>query len=417
MKTASSPANESVQSLQGASALVIDGVNGVTNLVEELHRNIASISPLLGRVAHGRTRGITGLVYRSVRGVTGLVGRGLHHGLGAAGHPKAVQLLQPVMAPVLKRLAKQLAQTKARAYRETVLAALNGVLGDHLHQSGNPLAIQMQFRQKGLAMLPGQALASNEPHGSKILVMVHGLCMNDVQWHRDGLDHGAALGERLGCTPLYLHYNTGRSIADNGADFSALLEHWLLQWPVKIERLVIVGHSMGGLVTRSACDHGLKNKMNWPKHLDALICLGTPHTGSPLERAGRGVDQILGISPYTAPFARLGLMRSQGIQDLRHGRVTVSSEQALWPRRAKLYLVAATKRKAPPQAAHLGDASLPLHGLPGDGLVPVASALGKPLACSPFPVPVKRRALVYETDHFQLLGSPDVQAQLQRWLA
>jgi len=76
--------------------------------------------------------------------------------------------------------------------------------------------------------------------------MVHGLCLNDRHWRRDEHDHGAALADDLGLTPLYLRYNTGLHIGDNGRDFAKMLETLLRNWPRPVEELVILGHSMGG---------------------------------------------------------------------------------------------------------------------------------------------------------------------------
>jgi hypothetical protein len=51
------------------------------------------------------------------------------------------------------------------------------------------------------------------------------------------------------------------------------------------------------------------------------VFLDTPHHGALLERGGNWVNLCLGLSPYTAPFARLCKLRSAGITDLRYGNV------------------------------------------------------------------------------------------------
>lgn len=401
------PPRNDLETLRGSSALAIQGVKAITDLVEEIHGAIVSLArPLAGKHAKPKTtRGITGLVYKSVRGITGAVGWGLDRGLAAAQRPAVAKAL----APAIKHLSARLKLKSAEPYRETVRAAANGVLGDTLATTNNPLAIQMQFRQQGQAL---QTL----PQSGKILILAHGLCMNDLQWLRDGHDHGAMLAKAFRFEAIYLHYNTGRRIHENGADFSALLEATLVSWPVPIEELVIVGHSMGGLVARSACHHAIQSQQAWVKHLTKLITLGSPHAGSPLERAGRGVDLVLGVSPYTAPFARLGLVRSAGIQDLRHGAVTPSAELPIWPKHAKLYMLACTKQKPAEQRRDLSE---PVKRLIGDGLVPVKSALAqeeKPSLGLPMKIPASRQALVYETDHFQMLSSQEVAGHLIRWL-
>jgi pimeloyl-ACP methyl ester carboxylesterase len=400
-----------LNTVRGTSALAIQAVKGITDLVEEMHGAISSLTlPLAGKNAKPKkTRGITGLVYKSVRGIAGAVGVGLDRGLRLAQMP----VVSKALAPVFSQLASKLKLKSADKYRETVRAAANGVLGDTLAATNNPLAIQMQFRQQGQAL---QSL----PEKGKLLILVHGLCMNDLQWlygsAPDVHDHGAMLAKEFGYEAVYLHYNTGRHIHENGADFSALLEQTLQAWPVPITELVIIGHSMGGLISRSACHHAAQSKQGWLKHLKKLITLGSPHAGAPLEKAGRGVDFVLGISPYSAPFARLGLVRSAGIQDLRDGAVTAAREKPLWPKHVKLYTLACTKQKKSDQELAL---SSPLKRLLGDGLVPVKSALGwelKPALGLPFQLPATRQAIVYETDHFQLLGSLAVATHLRRWV-
>jgi pimeloyl-ACP methyl ester carboxylesterase len=396
-----------LNTVRGTTALAIQAVKGITDLVEEMHGAISGLAlPLAGKNAKPKTtRGVTGLVYKSVRGITGAVGWGMDRGLAVAQLP----VVSKALSPAMKQLSATLKLKSAEPYRETVRAAANGVLGDTLAVTNNPLAIQMQFRQHG------QVLKS-PPKSGKILILVHGLCMNDLQWLRDGHDHGALLAETHGFESIYLHYNTGRHIHENGFDFAALVEKMLKDWPVPVTQLVIIGHSMGGLITRSACHQAMQSKQAWVKVLSKLVTLGSPHAGSPLERVGRGVDHVLGISPYTAPFARLGLVRSAGIQDLRYGAVTPSGELPLWPKHVKLYTLACTKQKESDQKTDLAE---PLKRLLGDGLVPIKSALAqeeKTALGLPFKLPANRQAIVYETDHFQMLGSQNVAKHLLRWL-
>ena len=373
---------QTASDLQGASKLVVDAVRGVTDIVEDMHRTIMGLSPIVGQATTGRTKGITGLVYRSVRGVTQAVGLALDAGLAQ-------------MSPLFHGRG-------ALPHREAMQAAVNGVLGDYLVASMNPLAIPMPLRQHGKPLvLEGQT-------GGKLLVLVHGLCMNDLQWLRDGHDHGASLAQDLGYTPVYLHYNTGRPIALNGQEFADALEQLVKDWPVRVSELAIVGHSMGGLVTRSACGFAKEARHAWLGRLKKLVFLGTPHHGAPLERAGSWLDFLLGVSPYSAPLARLGLVRSAGIKDLRHGKVRGKDlpDQALLPARVKCFVVAATQSEVAGKR------------LQGDGLVPVNSALGhhKDPAMS-LPIPAARQCVVYATDHFDLLSSPVVYQQLKHWLA
>jgi hypothetical protein len=390
--------------LQGLSRLLVDGTLGIVDLVESMHHTIARGSSPIGAPVQGRTNGITGLVYRAVRGGTRLGGLGLDALLGAGTGPVDARASTPA--------------------REATLAVLNGVFGDHLEARANPLAISMALRSQGQALeIERRALAEHlAPTHGRLLVLVHGLCMNDLQWTRDGHDHGRLLAAELGQTPLYLHYNSGRHVSSNGRDFAALLEQLLAQWPHPVTELVIVGHSMGGLVARSACHLAAEQGLGWPQRLRALVFLGTPHHGAPLERGGQLVDRLLGISPYVAPFARLGKARSAGITDLRFGNLRDEDWQGRdrhaqrhddrlptpLPAGVPVFLVAATTAEHP---ASLRSALL------GDGLVRLASALGRHRdPAKALDVPEAHQRVITGANHWDLLGRPEVGAQLLDWL-
>jgi pimeloyl-ACP methyl ester carboxylesterase len=108
-------------------------------------------------------------------------------------------------------------------------------------------------------------------------VLVHGSCLNDRQWSRLGHDHGAALERDLACTPVYLHYNSGRHLSTNGRELAGLMEALVAAWPVPLETLAIMGHSMGGLVARSAIHVAETAGHAWRGKLRKLVCLATPH--------------------------------------------------------------------------------------------------------------------------------------------
>ena len=383
---------QSADDLRGVSKLAVDATQGITDLVEAMHRNIARIPGMTPSLEDGKTNGLTGFVYRTVRGVTQVVGGGID---------AALALASPMLGSFTDIPA-----------RDAVLSALNGVIGDHLVVTNNPLAITMQFRQNGEAlMLNKEALASAIPNATgKVLVLIHGLCMNDRQWtmaRPDGTlhDHGAELQTDLGYTAVYLRYNTGLHVTENGKAFAAALDALMGAWPVKLKELAIVAHSMGGLVTRSACHYADENVLAWRKHLKKIVFLGTPHQGAPLERGGHWIDIILGATPYASPFAKLGKVRSTGITDLRYGSVTENDEHAGRKRHALLPLPAKVKCFAiagttGQQCGDLQDRLL------GDGLVPLASALGEhedPTLSLNFPM--DRKVTLYSTNHMQLLSA------------
>ncbi len=405
--------------LRGAVRLAADATTGVADIVEAMH---AGIARLPGTPVPPRTRGLSGLIYGAVRGVARGVGR------GADG--------------LLALWPERRGGGDARAggeRRDALVAALNGVLGDHLEASANPLAIAMGLRHDGRPLvLDRPALQARLPHaGDQLLVLLHGLCMNDRQWRRrpragsgdeqpdrPAHDHGAALAHDLGFTPLYLRYNSGRAIAANGRTLAALLEQLIDSWPQPPQRLVLLGHSMGGLVARSAVCQARQAGQRWPALLSDLVCLGTPHHGAPLERAGQVLTRVLGAAPYAAPLAGLTRVRSAGITDLRHGRVLddpAAGGAARFGRAGRLPPVVPLPSgvRCHALAASTGERRGDLSDrLLGDGLVPLASALGqhadpaRHLAFDP-----TRQWVAWGINHLDLLSDDGVYQRLRQALS
>ncbi len=409
-----SSSNNPLKHLRAADAIAVtqlatQATAGVARIAEGVHQSVWSSVGVPGGTAAGTTRGITALVYQSVQGINQLVGKGL-------------TTIFSALQPVLEKIDAEPPETRER---EAVLAALNGVLGDRLAASQNPLATPMTLRYRG-ASLNWQALPPRHEVSDKVLVLIHGLCMNDLQWramHDDEtIDHGAALARALGYTPVYLRYNTGLHTSQNGRELARQLDQLVEHWPTPIAELSIVAHSMGGLVTRSACHDAQLRGLRWPGVLKNIVFLGTPHHGAPLERAGNWVDLLLESTPYSRPFARLAQLRSAGITDLRYGHLL----EADWlghdrfarrpdrrvhlplPQGVACYSVAATTA---------AKRSLLAERLTGDGLVPLNSALGQ--HDDPRRTLAFARAsqwIAYRMNHLQLLSSPDVTRQLLQWL-
>jgi len=383
------PTRTQISDLRGAARLAFDATVGITDLVEKMHRTI-QLTPLpLGKSRAGATRGITGLVYRSVRGATHLVRLGVDAGFSP--------------------LNALLPEGESSATRDTLVSIVNGVYGDHLERTENPLAIDIQFRCGGRRMNP-LTLGSVLPDaGSRVMLIVHGLCLNESNWVRDGSGPMQELAVSLGYTPVFLRYNSGRAIADNGADLAVLLETLLDHWPQPATELAIVGHSMGGLVARSAVHHGQLRGHAWPSLLRSLVFLGTPLHGAPLERGGHRLDYVMELSPYVAPFTRIGKARSAGITDLRHGSITADQQEFIpLPEGVACHAAAAMLGKT---------RSLVSDRLVGDGLVPLESALGRHRdPARTFAIPPERQWVGRGIGHLELLHRPEVYAQLGRWL-
>ncbi len=391
-----------VDDLRGASRLAVEATQGVVDLVRAMHETIGGGPEMLGRPLERATRLVTAPVYGGIRAVTQLVGSSIDIALG--------------------QLAPLLGASAPGPERDAILAVLNGVLGDYLKETGNPLAIEMRLRKDGRALeLDDAALRAAVPDaGSRLLILVHGSCLNDRQWCRRGHDHGAALASDLGLTPLYLVYNTGLHVSTNGRELAAQLERLIEAWPRAIDELVILAHSMGGLVSRSACRYGELAGHAWRRKLRKLVCLGTPHHGAPLERGGNWIDALLGLSRYSAPLARLGKIRSAGVTDMRFGSVVDED----WQRRDR-FAHGADPRVPLPLPAGVDCYAIaattalgPAAELPSDGVVPVESALGqcdRPELTLAFPD--AHRRIAFGAGHLDLLDHPDVYATIASWLA
>ena len=416
-RVAAAPRTGPVADARGGLQLVVDGTRGITGLVEALHGQILRVAPPLrrrnatapargGLQAHDtdglpRTRGLTGLIYRSIQGGTRWVGVGL----------------DGLLAPFDSALAGVSGTGLAAPRRDALVAALNGVLGDHLLRSGNPLAIPLQLRQHG-QRLDAAALGAQAPR--RVLLLVHGLCMSDGGWLRNGHDHGVLLGKALGAAPVYTWYNSGRHISENGRDLADTLEQLLADWPVPLDELMIVGHSMGGLVARSAVHQATLRGQQWPQRLKKLVFLGTPHHGAPLERAGNWLHRVMDLSPYVAPFTRLSSIRSAGITDLRHGNLLESDWQGAsrfdhrdlrtpvpLPAGVGCFALAST-------AGDVGSAGSML----GDGLVMIDSGLGRhKRSALDLGLAKSHTWLGHGIHHLDLLSDPAVYRRLLSWLS
>lgn len=402
--------------IQGYSRLAIDATLGITSLVETMHHTILRLPLPLGKEAAKPVAGAHGVVYKALQGTSGLVYGAIR---------SVTNLVGNGVDAALAHLQPELVHLDSSPEREAAVSILNGVLGDHMSRQRNPMTITMSFRRDGKVLeLARESLESAIAQPSaKLLVMLHGHCMNELQWCRNGHNHGEVLAATNGYTPVYLRYNTGLHISENGRTLSGLLEELVHNWPVPVEEVCIVGYSMGGMVARSAIHYGEEAGHHWLGQVHKLLFVGTPHHGSMLEQAGNVVDKALEISPYSHALSRLGKIRSAGTTDLRHGnlidedwidhnRFAHFSDQrqvSQLPKNIKCYAI----------AAMIAREHREVHGqLVGDGLVPVKSALGQHRdKRRALHIPARQQKVFYGTNHLGLLDSQPVCAQLQEWMA
>ncbi len=400
--------------LRGLAKLATQATVNVTKIAEGVTQSVwSTMGAPSGKLAN-ETRGITGLVYKSIQGVAQLVGKG-------------AESLLTGLQPLLDKIDQE---PQESAPREAVLAALNGVMGDRLVESDNPLATPMTLRFNN-EVLNWEALPDKALLTGKVLIVVHGLCMNDLQWtvqnEGESFNHAENLATKLGYTPVYVRYNTGLHTSQNGQTLSNQLELLSALWPTPLTEISVLVHSMGGLVTRSAVHAAQHSRRQWVNKLKNIVFLGTPHHGALLEKAGNWIDVLLGVTPYSAPFKRLVELRSSGITDLRFGHVLDSDWQGHDRFKPKTKQEQDSRENLPlPEgvacftvaATLAAKRSLLADRLIGDGLVPLNSALGvhsDPTRSLTFAK--SSQMLVYRTNHMAMLGSTEVGKQLVDWLS
>lgn len=328
-----------MQRLKGSAELLFDGVEQITNLVERTHGSVAGrvFRPLVAmqptatvtkpvRAVHDT---IAAGVYKTIRGVN----RGVANVLGIG-----LEMLQEdsISAPTATPLTLDSQHLPAATDEKSRLmdhaeSALNGFYGDYLHRRQNALDIGMNFRLAGTPLpMQREVLAQKIPDATgKIVVFIHGLACTEWVWDMSAeefyddpsVNFGSMLKRDRGYTAFYVRYNSGRHTSENGQLLSALLTKLVAEYPRKVEQIMLVGHSMGGLVARSAAHYGASANEPWIQRLGHIFCLGCPNLGAPLEKGANVLASLLGAfnTAGTQVPAEILNTRSAGIKDLRFG--------------------------------------------------------------------------------------------------
>ena len=311
---------------------------------------------------------------------------------------------------------------------ELAVAVLNGAVGDHLARTGNGLATAMTLVASGRPLACTRAaLAAAHPEASaRIVILVHGLmCTEDIWTLPDGSDYGSLLARDHGFTPLYVRYNSGLPIAENGKALAALLDALVPAYPVTIEEIVTIGYSMGGLVVRSACHLAsvAAPKSAWLALVRRAMYVGTPHLGAPMERVGRVVAKLLRAvdDPYTQLAAELADLRSDGVKDLGDADLRQEDRARRLPRmslrdpRHPVPLLASIKHFL---VAGSLSTDARLASLFGDSIVPLRSATdGSCIDAATFALPPDHVRIVSGASHVALAHDARVYEHLKEWCA
>ena len=306
------------------------------------------------------------------------------------------------------------------------IGALNGLIGDQLERSRSDLHQPPTVRVDGEAvpLEPGPVGAAFHDATDRIVVFIHGLMGTEFYWdwgaERTGGSYGERLAADLGFTPVYLRYNTGLHISESGRAVAALLEDLVWAWPTEVREVALIGHSMGGLVARSACHQAAQSDAGWCGMVSHSISLGTPHMGAPLEQGAHIAAAALYRLPETRMLGAFLRRRSSGIRDLRYGSLVDED----WRDRDPNVLRAAACQEVPllEGATHCFVSATvtrsprhPLGRLLGDTLVLVPSAGGRSRTRRiPFEAEYGRH--VSPAHHMALLNHPEVYEHLRNWL-
>lgn len=263
----------------------------------------------------------------------------------------------------------------SQTWPERGASILNGMFGDYLQRRGNDLAITMSFHHRGrpLALHETSLRAAHPVLSPKLCILVHGYCCNESVWAfpASADQEEGSYGERLqrdgAYTPFYLRYNTGLPIAESGGHLAKLLRALAAAYPLPIEEIVLIGHSMGGLVIRGACDPARAETGIWLKHVKRIVYIGTPHDGADLERFAHLTAGTLRAIPnhVTRLVGDILNLRSAGVKDLRQGKPLSDAGPLPWLPLAHHYLLVGTLTKDPEH---------PVGRLFGDALVRVPRA-------------------------------------------
>jgi len=385
----------------GYSDAAKTAVQETTQRVQEMHAAIAGQSfailqkiPLLSGPAQ--------LVQSAHDAIAASVYAAIQHGAGG---------LLGAASLVEKQTAGFHADAPPGRLASGLRSALNGAFGDHLAASNNRLAINMAIHIDGTPLaIDAEALRNAFPQAGRCLcIFIHGLSCDEHCWTaekpgggkgaRSDVDFGRQLHADFACTALYLRYNSGLPISENAAQLAALLEELLAAWPQPDAELLIIGHSMGGLIALGACEQAADTAMNWPQALRMLICLGSPNLGSPVERLGHLATAALHLSKTTAPLGRIAAARSQGIKDLRHGSGA--------PRQSARQQHVAFRFLGGSLAEDIGH---PFGEFLGDGLVTLGSATTHAIEGD------VRSARIGKIGHMDLLNDARVYSQIREWV-
>jgi pimeloyl-ACP methyl ester carboxylesterase len=302
---------------------------------------------------------------------------------------------------------------------ENAISSLNAWIGDYLSQTGNELQQPMAFYRDNQPMAPEDTAM---PPTGKVCVLVHGLGCNESLWSfpapHDGGGYGELLERRCGYMPLYLRFNTGLRISNNGKQLADLLEQFCANYDAAVTELLLIGHSLGGLVIRSACHLGSEAGQGWVSRVRHVVYLGSPHLGAPLEKTTNVATNVLGLFNTTATRVIRDLLntRSAGVKDLRFGNLVerdwldCDPDELMNNRRVTVPWLATARHHLAVGQALAGMEAF------GDAMVWPESAAGRARGSETGAPAGSDVQVMPGLDHLALARDPAVYQHIERWV-
>jgi pimeloyl-ACP methyl ester carboxylesterase len=389
----------------GAMQALRDGFVGGTYTVKDVHFAILNLLKSLG-ISGLANRIITEQVYRIIINTGKIAGWGVEQALKSINLPEGT-------APISRN-------------QLLMVSSLNGAFGDHFAEQGRLWALPMSLCKNHIPIL---SLEQPQPvptffeqpdiqFSSHVVIFIHGVCLNDQTWNlpeKPGYGNQWEANHQI--TTFYLRYNSGLAIHKNGRNLASLLEQFIDSYPTDISRLTLIGHSMGGLVARSACRYGQDYQYKWVNKLTELATLGSPHQGAPLERIGQWITDLLSQSPVTQALSHAAQKRSEGIKDLRYASLRHEDWENAHPDEHKMDPIPVPLIPSVRYMFLAADWKTPAGERIGDGLVPISSAHGNQLIDTMDRVDISLyRPLLKGINHMDLLQHEDVFHELDNWL-
>lgn len=405
------------EKIEGTLMFVGDTIAQAATRVHEFHRAISDMPfKAVGTATLNASKPveavhneITDMVYGAVRDA----GKGVFSGAAWVVRQANQSLASPqvidqamggeLMDDVAHLPVPHLPNVKTDKRVSAISSAINGVFGDHLTATRNPMQVRMNLYANGQMLQADQsALMAQFPDAQNhLIIFVHGLCCNEDSWQMyynpsepATRPYGDKLQDDFPVTALYLRYNTGRNIDTNARQFKRLLNKLVRNWPVAVESITLVGHSMGGLVSRSMVEALTDDDIILKNAIRDVVCLGSPHAGAPLARLAAAGEQLFGKFELSKPIGRVLGVRSRGIRDLKDGLGPLQTRDG---HNVMFHLIGST----------IGDhTSSWLNTTVGDGLVTPDSALADDTGRA-------QRVTFAQKHHMTLLNDPDVFLELK----